>query len=180
FGPLKDLIGDWTGDQGTDLAPEPDGAETNPYFETISYSAVGTATNAETQTLSVVHYRQIVRRKSDGNVFHDETGYWMWDPATATVMHSLVIPRAVGLLAGGIYQGETDDEGRTVIEVEAGIDNANWGIIQSPFMQKNARTTGFKQRVTVGNGKLSYFETTILDIYGKTFEHTDQNDLVRQ
>jgi hypothetical protein len=32
--------------------------------------------------------------------------------------------------------------------------------------------------VVVGNGKLTYAETTIVDIYGKVFEHTEQNDLV--
>ena len=75
FGPLAALIGTWTGDHGVDVAPEPGGAETNPYFETITFSPVGEVTNAESQDLAVLHYRQIVRRKSDGEVFHDETGY---------------------------------------------------------------------------------------------------------
>ena len=178
FGPLTNLIGVWKGEDGVDVAPEPDGTETNPYFETITYSAVGDVTNAEQQNLAVVHYRQIVRRKSDGDVFHDETGYWMWDQDAGIVMHSLVIPRAVCVLAGGKYAGEKDSEGRTIIEVAAKIDDANWKIIQSPFMQKNASTTAFRQKIVVGNGKLSYFETTTLDIYGKVFEHTDQNNLV--
>jgi len=180
FGPLKDLIGVWRGGEGTDLAPEPDGAETSPYFETITYSVVGDVTNAESQTLAAVHYRQIVSRKSDGQVFHDETGYWMWELATATVMHSLLIPRAVGVLAGGKYNGEKDPDGRAIIEVEARLGDENWEIVQSPFMRDNGRTTEFRHRVTVGNGRLSYHKTMILDIYGKTFEHTDQNELVLQ
>jgi hypothetical protein len=45
-------------------------------------------------------------------------------------------------------------------------------------MQDNASTREFRQRVVVGNGNLSYSETTMLEIYGKTFEHTDQNELV--
>ena len=179
FGPLTNLIGVWKGEDGVDVAPEPDGTETNPYFETITYSAVGDVTNAEQQNLAVVHYRQIVRRKSDGDVFHDETGYWMWDQDAGIVMHSLVIPRAVCVLAGGKYAGEKDSEGRTIIEVAAKIDDANWKIIQSPFMQKNASTTAFRQKIVVGNGKMAYCETTTLDIYGKIFEHTDQNNLVR-
>lgn len=178
FGPLKDLVGVWKGDGGVDVAPEPDGAETNPYFETITYSPVGGVTNAESQNLAAVHYRQIVQRKSDGEVFHDETGYWMWDREAQMVMHSLVIPRAVCVLAGGKYEGKKDMEGRTIIEVAAKIDDDNWKIIQSPFMQDNASTREFRQRVVVGNGNLSYSETTMLEIYGKTFEHTDQNELV--
>jgi hypothetical protein len=178
FGPLKNLIGVWTGDDGVDVAPEPDGTETNPYFETITFSAVGDVTNAELQNLAAVHYHQIVKRKSDGKVFHNETGYWMWDAEAETVMHSLVIPRAVCVLAGGTYKGETDAKGRTILEVAAKIDDDKWKIIQSPFMQKNASTISFKHKVIVGNGTLSYSETTMVDIYGKIFEHTDENELV--
>lgn len=178
FGPLQALIGVWKGDDGVDVAPDPDGAETNPYFETITYSAVGRVTNAESQNLAAVHYRQIVRRKSDGEALHDETGYWMWDSEAETVMHSLVIPRAVCLLAGGKFKGEKDADGRTIIEVAAKIDDDRWKIIQSPIMLGNASTREFKQTIVVGDGRLSYAETTMLEIYGKEFEHTDQNELV--
>ena len=179
FGPLTDLIGVWKGKDGVDIAPEPDGTETNPYFETITFEAVGGVTNAEAQDLMVVFYRQIVRRKSDNDVFHDETGYWMWDAKSQTVMHSLTIPRAVCVLAGGQYTGKKDADGRTVLEVSAAIDDDNWKIVQSPFMRDNASTTAFTHTLTVGNDTLSYAETTMLEIYGKTFEHTDANDLVR-
>jgi hypothetical protein len=101
----------------------------------------------------------------------------MWDAERQTVMHSLVILRAVGVLAGGKYTGEKDAAGRAVIEVAAKLENPDWGIIQSPFMRDNARTTEFRHRVVVGNGTLSYSETTMVDIYGKHFEHTDQNKL---
>ena len=30
YGPLAGLIGSWSGDKGTDIAPDPDGTETNP------------------------------------------------------------------------------------------------------------------------------------------------------
>ncbi len=56
YGPLKELIGTWHGDRGMDIAPEPDGAEENPYFETITFTAVGDVTNAESQLLAAVHY----------------------------------------------------------------------------------------------------------------------------
>ncbi len=79
---------------------------------------------------------------------------------------------------GGIYNGEVDRDGRTILDVAAKAGDKQWGIIQSPFMEEKARTTEFKRRVVVGNGKLTYAETTIVDIYGKVFEHTEQNDLV--
>lgn len=180
YGPLAALIGVWAGDKGLDVAPEPDGIENNPYYETITYTAIGDVTNAESQVLSALHYRQIVQRKSNNKIFHDETGYWMWDSKAKLIMHSLVIPRAVCVLAGGKYNGTKNSDGSIIINVTASIDDKNWQIIQSPFMQENARTTEFRHEITVGNGKLSYSETSIIAIYGKVFEHTDQNELLLQ
>lgn len=180
YGPLQGLIGTWKGDKGTDVAPDPDGAEKNLYYETIVFSGIGAVTNAESQTLSVLHYRQIVKRKSNHDVFHDETGYWMWDPKEEVVMHSLVIPRGVCVLAGGKYTKIKEQGGSVNIEVSASIADKDWQIIQSPFMLKNARTTEFYQKLTISNKTLVFSETTILEIYGKVFEHTDQNELIRQ
>jgi hypothetical protein len=180
YGPLTGLIGVWKGDKGIDIAPEPDGTENNPYYETITFEAIGDVTNAESQVLTALHYRQIVRRKSDDEVFHDETGYWMWDESAGTIMHSLTIPRAVSVIAGGSHDGKQKDDGSFVLEVSASLDDKDWQIIQSPFMRDNARTTEFRHRITVGKDKLSYSETTIVEIYGKTFEHTDDNELGRQ
>jgi len=180
YGPLKQLIGIWKGDKGMDVAPDPDGSENNPYYEIITCTAVGDVTNAESQTLSVIRYHQVVSRKTDNEVFHDETGYWMWDASTETIMHSLTIPRAVCVLAGGQYTGATNEQGDVIIEVSAGIQDKDWGIIQSPFMQENARTTGFRHKVILGSDTLSYSETTMVEIFGKIFEHIDENELVRQ
>ena len=180
YGPLDKLIGVWHGDKGLDIAPEPEGAERNPYYETLTFTDIGDVTNAETQVLAVLHYRQIVQRKSNDKIFHDQTGYWMWDANTGIIMHSLTIPRGVSVLAGGTYVGEKGDNGSVVMEVSAGLNNKDWQIIQSPFMKGNARTTDFCQRISVGNDKLSYSQTTTVEIYGKVFEHTDKNELIRQ
>jgi len=177
YGPLTDLIGSWAGDKGEDLAPEPDGEENNPYYETIVFEAIGDVTNAESQLLMVLHYRQVVSRKADKQVFHDETGYWMWDAERDLVMHSLSIPRAVTLLAGGKARKEADT---TVLEVSARLGDSDWGIIQSPFMRDNAKTTAFAHTISVAGDELIYAETTMLDIYGRSFEHTDKNILTRQ
>jgi hypothetical protein len=180
YGPLAQLIGVWEGDKGLDIAPEPDGTEENPYFETITYTAVGDVTNAEKQTLVGIHYVQVVRRKSDEEVFHHQTGYWIWDAEAETVANSFVIPRAVGVLAGGKVV-ETDVADRTTtFDVVASIDSEDWSIVQSPFMRENARTTSFSQLMEIGADTLTYRQTTMLEIYGTTFEHTDENELRRQ
>ena len=183
YGPLSALIGAWRGDKGLDIAPEPDGDEENPYYETITYEAAGEVINAESQTLAAVFYRQVVRRKSNDRVFHDQTGYWMWDAADGAVMQSLTSPRAVCALAGGRYTGSAGpgDQGNVEVqlEVQARQDDPDWGIIQSPFMRDRARTLEFRHQLSVGAAKLSYAQTTVVEIYGRTFEHTDRNELVR-
>ncbi len=178
YGPLTGLIGSWHGDKGMDVAPESDGIERNPYYETITFEAAGDVTNAEQQQLAVLFYRQQVSRHSNKQVFHDECGYWMWDAETKVVMHSLTIPRAVTLIAGGHYHGP-DNSDNVVLSVTAKRDDPDWQITQSPFMRDNARTDEFHHQITLNGDSISYNETTILDIYGKRFEHTDQNRLKR-
>ena len=102
YGPLAALIGTWHGDKGMDVSPEPDGSEDNPYYETLDFTPIGDVENAESQVLAILRYQQIVRRKSDDEVFHDQTGYWTWDAREGVVMQSLTIPRAVCVLAGGM------------------------------------------------------------------------------
>lgn len=177
YGPLAALIGEWAGDEGMDVAPEPDGSEENPYSDTILFEAIGDVRNAETQTLGVLRYHQVVTRKLDGQIFHNETGYYSWDPESKTVSQSLTIPRALALLAGGSHDGS--DEGRVVIEVAAKLGDPDWGIVQSPFMRDNAKTTAFEHKIVVNGDSLSYEETTTVEIYGKVFAHTDANRLRR-
>lgn len=178
YGPLAALIGTWEGDKGMDIAPEPDGREESPYFETITFEAGGDLTNANEQKLVIVIYHQIVSRKSDQKVFHHQMGYWNWDPATGVVMQSVTIPRAVTLIAGGNYPLQAEYSGAIKLSVKA-AENSDWGIAQSPYMAAKARTLFFNHDLTVDGDNLSYFETTRLDIYGKTFDHTDGNHLKR-
>ena len=178
YGPLKDLIGNWEGSAGVDIAPEPDGEETNPYFETIAYTAAGNVSNAETQKLSAVHYHDVVSRKSDGDVFHNETGYWLWDAERQTVMQTLTIPRGVSLIAGGEYAGNLAGA-EVVLEVRTAVDDPDWGTVQSPFMRENAKTLSFSHRISIDGDKMAYHETTMVEIYAGLFEHTDENVLHR-
>lgn len=174
YGPLTGLIGTWEGDRGADLAPELDGDETTPYFETLVFEAIGGPTNAGEQTLAVLRYHQIVSRKENGEVFHDEVGYWMWDATAGTIMHSLAIPRAVTVVASGIPTSNGDD---VVLHVDTA--NGSGEIAQSAFMNKKARTTRFHHTITLSGDRLSYEETTVLEIYGRTMDHKDVNVLTR-
>lgn len=176
YGPLAGLIGTWKGDKGLDVAPEPDGVERSPYYEIIEFEAGGDVENYVKQRLSILRYHQVVMRKSNGEVFHDQVGYWLWDPASKTVMQTLTIPRGVSLTAGGTATGS----GPIVLEVRAALGDRDWPIAQSPFMRDHASTVAFHHELTLAGDRLTYFETTTLEIYGqKSFAHTDENQLVR-
>ena len=175
YGPLTALIGEWRGDQGIDISPEPDGTEHNPYYETIVFSPACDTDNAEEQCLVAVHYRQTVRRKSNDEVFHDQTGYWIWDAAVNKLMQSLAIPRGVCILAGSEPLTETSNG----FTVSADISNPAYTIVQSPFMQHKAKTTAYSHTLQVHGDRLQYSQSIMLDIYGRVFEHKDENVLQR-
>jgi len=179
YGPLTGLIGTWKGNKGLDIAPDPDGTEENPYYETIVFEAAGDVDNAEEQNLTIVRYHQVVSRKSNGEVFHDQTGYWTWDAATGVVVQSLTIPRNMCVLAGGSSSVDSESEAVT-LKVAARKGDPDWGIIESPFMRDNASTLAYEHTLTVDGDRMSYSEVTHLKIYGREFEHTDENQLVRR
>lgn len=177
YGPLTKLIGTFKGDKGLDIAPDPDGIEENKFYETIVFSEAGCVVNAEEQRLSVLHYHLVVNRISDDEVIHNQTGYWMWDKENNKVIQSIAIPRAVCLLAEGTYT--VKENGDVTINVQTDVLSQSCGIIQSQFMHKKAKTTSFKHTLTIKGNELYYHETTMVDIYGNSFEHTDTNKLTK-
>lgn len=179
YGPLAGLIGTWKGDKGVDRAPEPDGEERNPFFETLLFEACGDVENAQQQVLAIVRYHQVVSRKSNNKVFHNESGYWSWDAKTGVLMQSLTIPRGFALLAGGRFDARQSYEGEIVLEVRAAADDTQWGIVQSPFLREKARTTAFTRKITLNGEGLNYSQSTLLQIYGREYNHTDVNRLTR-
>lgn len=181
YGPLAGLVGRWFGDKGVDKVPEPDGEERNLYHELIEFSAIGDVTNAEKQTLAILRYHQIVSRKSNNEVFHDQVGYWTWDSADNTVVQSFIIPRGVAVVAEGVVAAPASADELVRISVSATTEAAPPQIAQSSFMQDNARTAAFSIDMELQGDTLKYSQTTVLDIYGRTaLDHTDRNTLHRQ
>ena len=172
YGPLAPLIGNWRSDRGMDVSPEPEGTEENPYYETIVFEAAGEVTNAEAQTLAIVRYHQVVSRKSDDEVFHDQIGYWTSDPATRGIAQSITIPRGVAILARGSFEGSPSGP-ELVLQVSAKRGDPDWRIIESPFMRDKASRLAFEHRLEIGAKSMTCRETTSLSIYGRRFDHTD-------
>ncbi len=180
YGPLACLIGKWEGDRGMDISPdneENDGIERTPYFETIHFEAIGDVTNANEQTLAIVRYHQEVYRRSNEQQFHDQIGYWTWDSNTGVVTHSVNIPRAVAIVAGG---KASQDGNKTTFEVAADLDKEDYTVSQSDFMFAKAKTTAFTMTLEVDGDSMSYRESTMLEIYGnRKFDHRDKSQLKR-
>ncbi len=179
YGPLEKLIGRWEGDKGMDVSPEPDGTEENPYYEVIEMQAGGDLSNAERQKLAVVKYTRLVWRKSTREIFHDQMGYYMWDADAEVIMHSYAIPRAVTVTAGGKFAKANLKEKSVTLEFSAKADQSDFGIAQSTFMRDNAKTLEYTQKLTVNDSILIYNELTVLDIYGRQFNHKDSNTLTK-
>lgn len=177
YGPLTGLIGTWEGNKGKDLAPEPDGTEINEYHETIIFTPACDLDNAEEEKLSAVHYVQKVQRISTQKVIHQETGYWLWKNGTNQVIHSLTIPRGLCVLAGGTV---AEKGKKTVFDVEASSEDKEWFISQTDFLQKKAKTKTYVQKLILDGDTLKYSQTMGLDIYGREFDHTDNNILKRK
>jgi len=177
YGPLAQLLGKWAGNKGLDNAPD---ANANPdktdFADEINFTIAGPAENAEEQELVAIKYHHVVRKLENGLIFHDQIGHWIYEHSTNTIMHSLSIPRAVCLLAGGKYE---ESNGKGIFNVEAKQGSQTYGVVQSPFMLKKAKTTAFRMELSVKDNELEYHEITSLEIYGKTFEHSDKSILHR-
>jgi len=177
YGPLAQLIGKWVGNTGLDNAPD---ANANPdkttFTDEMVFTIAGPSENAEEQNLVSIKYHHVVRKLENGHIFHDQIGHWIYEKSTNIIMHSLSIPRAVCLLAGGEYQ---ENNGENIFNVEAKAGSQTYGIVQSPFMLKKAKTKAFKMNLSVKGNELNYHEVTSLHIYGKDFEHTDKSTLFR-
>jgi len=177
YGPLAQLLGTWIGERGLDVAPDANADPDNSaYIDELTFNVSGPAENAEEQNLVSVRYHHIVRKRANGLIFHDQLGHWIYEPSAKLLMHSLTIPRAVCLLAGG---GITHNGEETIFEVKAQAGSETFGIVQSPFMTEKAKTTAFQMRLSVNGNTLQYSETTFLHIYGKDFEHVDESTLLR-
>lgn len=174
FGPLAGLIGTWRGDKGVDMAPESDGEERNLYFEELIFEEIGDVTNAESQVLTIIRYRQSVSRKSNQQEFHNQVGYWCWDAENQMVSHSFVIPRGVAVVAEGKWAGDLSQP----IEINVSAD-PTLGVAETEFMNKQARTAGFRMQLSLDGDRLRYVQNTDLDIYGRQYDHKDVSSLTR-
>jgi len=108
--------------------------------------------------------------------FHDQVGYWLWEPATGLVIQTLSIPRGQTAIAAG-KAAPGDD--KLVLTAERG--STEYGICSTTFLEQAFRTDRYAIELTFNaDGSISYVLDTTLDVRGEgPFTHRDTNTLVK-
>lgn len=177
WGPLAGLAGVWEGEKGRDDAPADDrGAEVNLFRERIVFEPMSPVDNHE-QRLFGLRYATTAWRLGETDAFHEERGYWLWDPQARQVMRCFVVPRGITVIAGG--NAEPDARAFTLA---ATLGSTTFGICSSPFLDREFQTVRYELTVTLNeDGSFSYEEDTQLKMPGRSelFHHRDRNRLTR-
>ena len=158
LGPLASLAGTWEGDQGVDTAPTPENkSKETKYREKIVFEPFGPVTN-HSQSLYVLRYNTIAWPEGSADPFHEELGYWLWDPQGKQVMRSFMVPRAVTLIAGGTAEHDAKS-----FQTSAEAGSRTLGILSTPFLEKTLKAVRYELKVTIhDDGSFSYEEDTLL------------------
>ena len=172
LGPLRAMAGIWQGTRGLDVKPKAEGPKKQAYVERVELQPVDPVTNGP-QLLYGLRYYTHITKPDNIKTYHEQVGYWLWEPATGTVIHTLTIPRGQVAMAAG---QATADATSFELKATQGLDT--WGICSAPFIQEAFRTTEFIIKVTINpDGTWGYEEDTVLQILGQEapFHHVDRN-----
>ncbi len=107
LGPLRRLAGVWQSDQGVDVSPKADGPERRVFREHVRMEPIDPQANGP-QLLYGLRYHIHINTPEEAITFHDQVGYWLWEPATGLIMQTIAIPRGQVVLAGGKRSPTTD------------------------------------------------------------------------
>ena len=176
LGPLTAMAGVWEGTFGADEHPVAEGTERDAFVEHYELQPIDPQTNGP-QLFYGLRYHTHIVKPSEVETFHDQVGYWLWEPATNIVTLTLGIPRGQVLLAGGSAGPDA-----TEFELTAGVGSEVYGILSNPFLDRSFRTLSYRIHVTLNtDGTWSYEEEGVLVIPGRDepFHHVDRNTLTR-
>jgi hypothetical protein len=174
LGPLTAMAGIWQGTRGLDVKPKADGPRKQAYVERIELQPIDPVTNGP-QLLYGLRYFTFITKPDQVKTYHEQVGYWLWEPATNAVIHTLSIPRGQIAMASGTAAADAKQ-----FELVARNDSATSGISSAPYLEYAFKTVEFRIKVTINDdGTWSYDEDTVMMIRGKTepFHHTDRNTL---
>jgi hypothetical protein len=170
------MAGIWSCEKGLDVNPKAAGPELQPYIERMELQPIDAQTNGP-QLFYGMRYHTFILKPDEVETLHDQVGYWLWEPATGTVIQTLSIPRGQTALA----MGKTTANAKT-FRLEARRGSTVNGICSVPFLEYAFKTESYVITVTIhDDGTWSYEQTTTLIIPGQAepFLHTDRATLTR-
>jgi hypothetical protein len=176
LGPLTRLAGVWEGLKGADVNPKADGPERRAYLERIEMQPIDPQPNGP-QLLYGLRYHVHIATPEEETTFHDQVGYWLYEPKTGLIMQTVAIPRGQVALAGGYAK-----PGDPKIRVRAERGSPGYGIASTDFLEWAFRTDSFELEVTFhDDGRWSYVSDTMLAVRGQAeaFRHRDRNTLTK-
>lgn len=176
LGPLRRLAGIWEGQRGIDINPKADGPETRHYFERIEMQPIDAQANGP-QLFYGLRYHLHINTPEEEITFHDQVGYWLYEPATGLILQTLAIPRGQIAIAAGHAE---PDAKRLVLTAERG--QTEYGICSTTFLDLAFRTDSYQITVDFhDDGTWSYVSDTMLMVKGRNepFLHRDRNRLTK-
>jgi len=174
LGPLTAMAGLWESAGGEDVHPTAQGPEQQVFIERYELQPIDPQKNGP-QLLYGLRYHTHIVKPDSVETFHDQVGYWLWEPATGTIFYSLSIPR--GQIAMVVGQATPD---ATAFHLEAVRGSDTNGIVSNPFLERAFKTLRVTIDVTLhANGTWSYRQDTVMAVAGteEPFHHTDRNTL---
>jgi hypothetical protein len=174
LGPLTRLAGVWEGVKGLDVNPKADGPERARFIERIELQPIDAQANGP-QLFYGLRYHTHILKPGEAATYHDQVGYWLWEPATGLILQSLAIPRGQVALASGHARADA-----TSFKLAARRGETEYGVCSTAFLEQAFRTLSYEIEVTFNaDGTWSYFEETMLMVQGEAFHHQDSNTLTR-
>jgi hypothetical protein len=174
LGPLRRLAGIWEGRGGLDINPKSEGPERREFSERIELQPIDAQSNGPQLFYGLRYHTRILASDEDAT-FHDQVGYWLWEPATGALILTLSIPRGQTAMAVGRAAADARS-----FRLEAVRGSETNGIVSNPFLEYAFKTMSYTITVTTHpDGTWSYEQTTVLIIPGQAepFHHTDRNTL---
>jgi hypothetical protein len=176
LGPLRRMAGLWRGEKGVDVKPKAQGPVTQVYVEHYELQPIDPQTNGP-QLLYGLRYHTFIHKPGLSKMYHDQVGYWLWEPATGNIMVTLAIPRGQIAMASGHAAADADR-----FELVASRGSLVNGIVSNPFLEH--AFTLLEWRIAVAfhaDGTWSYVQDTVMQIEGRAepFHHTDRNTLTK-
>jgi len=172
LGPLRPMAGIWEGLRGLDIKPKADGPRKQAYVERIELQPIDPVTNGP-QLFYGLRYLILVQKPEQVKTYHEQVGYFLWEPATNTVIQTLAIPRGQIAMASGVVAPDAK-----TFELVAKQESDTYGIRSNPFLEYGFRTVEFRIKVTINDdGSWGYEEDTVMLIRGQDepFHHVDRN-----